>query len=205
MAIDIYQAVTDRIIALLDQGTVPWKHPIKSSGGTGLMPTNLHSQRAYRGINVFLLAVTAWAEGYDSPYWLTFKQAREKSGHVRKGEKGTLVIFWKQYNTNDKKTGEPVKIPVLRHYTVFNSEQCEGVEIKTGNREEDNNGVGVGVFEPIEACAGDRGRATSYRPTRSASLSRRSSTPKKGTTQRSFMSWSTMPRAGLCRTGGAEC
>ena len=110
MAIDIYQTVTDRIIALLEQGTVPWKHPIRSNGGQGLMPTNLHSQRAYRGINVFLLAVTAWAEGYESPYWLTFKQAREKSGHVRKGEKGTLVIFWKQYNTNDKKTGEPERL-----------------------------------------------------------------------------------------------
>jgi len=152
MTLDIYQAVTDRIIELLEQGTVPWKHPIKSSQGTGLMPTNLHSQREYRGINVFLLAVTAWAEGYESPYWLTFKQAREKDGHVRKGEKGTLVIFWKQYNTNDKQTGEPVKIPVLRHYTVFNSEQCEGVDVNTGDREGDTSEVGV--FEPIEACAG---------------------------------------------------
>ena len=99
--LDIYQAVTDRIIELLEQGTVHWKQPIRSQGGSGRLPTNLLSHREYRGINVFLLAVTAWAEGYESPYWLTFKQTKEKGGHVRKGEKGSLVIFWKQHATED--------------------------------------------------------------------------------------------------------
>jgi len=93
MALDIYKAVTDRIVELLEQGTVPWRHPILGGGDAKAFPTNLASQRAYRGINVFLLAVTAWVEGYDSPYWLTFRQAKKKGGHVRKVEKESLVIF----------------------------------------------------------------------------------------------------------------
>lgn len=129
MALDIYKAVTDRIIELLDQDTVPWRHPIRGGGGEKPFPTNLASERAYRGINVFLLAVTGWAEGYESPYWLTFVQAKNKGGHVRKGEKGSLVILWKQYATQDKETGDDITVPVLRHYTVFNAEQCEGIEV----------------------------------------------------------------------------
>ena len=152
MALDIYHAVTDRILGLLERGTVPWRQPIRSSGNESLLPTNLVSQNAYRGINVFLLAVTAWAEGYGSPYWLTFRQAREKSGHVRKGEKGPLVVFFKQHATLDKKTDEPITVPVLRHYTVFNAEQCDGIEIQAGDAggssEEESE-----PFEPIGACA----------------------------------------------------
>lgn len=130
MALDIYQAVTDRILELLDRGVVPWRHPIRGGGSAAdTMPSNLVSGHQYRGINVFLLAVTAWLEGYESPYWLTFRQAGERGGHVRKGEKGSLVIFWKQYATKDKDTGEDVTIPLLRHYTVFNAAQCEGIEV----------------------------------------------------------------------------
>lgn len=148
MALDVYQTVTDRIIELLDQGTVPWRHPIRG-GSSGQMPTNLESQKHYRGINVFLLAVTAWAEGYDSPYWLTFKQAAKKGGHVRKGEKSSLVIFWKQYATKDKDSGEAVTIPVLRHYRVFNAEQCEGIEAPGADDPEPD----TEPFEPIEEAA----------------------------------------------------
>lgn len=128
MALDIYQAVTDRIIELLEQGTVAWRQPIVGAE-SGQSPTNLESKRLYRGINVFLLAVTAWVEGYGSPYWLTFRQAAARGGHVKKGEKSTLVVFWKQYATKDRESGEPVNIPVLRHYRVFNTEQCEGIEV----------------------------------------------------------------------------
>ena len=153
MALDIYQAVTDRILELLDQGTVPWRQPFKrGSGGESGMPKNLISDKEYRGINVFLLAVTAMLEGYDSPYWLTFKQARDRDAHVRKGEKGSLVIFWKQYATKDKKTGEPVKIPVMRHYTLFNTSQCEGLEFPTAPEAEPE--AEEVPFEPIvEAMA----------------------------------------------------
>lgn len=150
MPIDIYQAVTDRILSILDQGVVPWRQPIRSTGDAGLLPTNLESGREYRGINAFLLAMTARAEGFSSPYWMTYRQAAAKGGHVRKGEKGSLVIFWKQFATRDKKTDEPIKIPVLRHYTVFNAEQCEGIELSSPTAQDEAN---ASPFEPIEACA----------------------------------------------------
>jgi len=148
MALDVYQAVTDRIIELLEQGTVPWKQPIRS-GSTGDLPTNLESKKHYRGINVFLLAVSAWVEGYESPYWLTYRQAQKKGGHIRKGEKGSLVIFWKQFATKDRKTGDAITIPVLRHYTVFNTEQCEEIETPGASAPE----IEIEPFEPIEEAA----------------------------------------------------
>ena len=144
---DIYQEVTDRIVGLLDAGTAPWKHPLGLAGDGGL-PRNLHSGRAYRGINVFLLAMTALAEGFESPHWLTFRQARERGGAVKKGEKGTPVVFWKLWEKEDRKTGEVEKLPVLRHYTVFNAAaQCEGLDLPSPPPESDRP-----PFEPIPTC-----------------------------------------------------
>src|SRR5690606_36519600 len=64
---------------------------------------------------------------YGSDYWLTFKQAREKGAHIRKGEKSSLVVFWKQVTKDDPQLKKEVTIPVLRHYNVFNVEQCDGL------------------------------------------------------------------------------
>ncbi len=125
MAFDVYQAVTDRILKMLDGGTVPWRHPIRNAGGG--WPKNLESGRPYRGVNVFLLASTSWAKGYDSAYWMTFKQAQAQGGHVRRGEKSSMVVFWKQLETTDRQTGEPKKVPLLRYYNVFNAAQVDGV------------------------------------------------------------------------------
>lgn len=81
---------------------------------------------------MFLLACTA----YESPYWLTFKQAATLGGSVRKGEKGTVVVFWKinKYAGTDKKTGKPAEqsVPMLRYYRVWNVAQCENVRIPKG-------------------------------------------------------------------------
>ncbi len=126
MPFDIYQEVTDQIIAMLEQGVVPWRYPILGKQKAGL-PKNLESGKDYRGINSFLLAFTGWTNGYESSYWLTFNQAKQKKGNVKKGEKSSLVIFWKQYETTDKETGEPKRLPVLRYYRVFNVAQCEGI------------------------------------------------------------------------------
>ncbi len=125
---DIYQEVTDQIIGYLEQGTAPWRNPIKRGTGDG-WPKNLDSGKRYRGINVLLLGMSAWSSGYSSDYWMTFKQAQAKGGQVRKGEKGSLVTFWKMYATKDKETGEPIEIPMLKHYTAFNLEQIEGIAI----------------------------------------------------------------------------
>ena len=82
-----YQVITDRILEKLEQGIVPWHRPW---GGADTWPKNFHSGKDYRGVNVFLLS----CQGFDSPYWLTYKQAKERGGNVRKGEKGSPVVFW---------------------------------------------------------------------------------------------------------------
>lgn len=144
---DLYQEVTDTILGYLDRGTPPWRQPIKSAGGDAT-PKSLSTKRPYRGINTFLLAMIAWAHGYESSYWLTFKQAKALGGKVRKGEKGSLVVFWKQHVTEDRETSEEKKIAVLRHYTVFNVDQVEGVtppdEAPAGQPQ---------LFEPIDAAS----------------------------------------------------
>lgn len=141
MAFDLYQTVTDKILGMLDKGTVPWRHPIHNSGGG--RPKNLESGKPYRGVNVFLLGVTSWLQGYGSAYWMTFRQAQENGGHVKKGEKSSMVVFWKQYETNDRETGEPKKVPVLRYFNVFNTDQVTDVKVPDALPEPTE------LFEPI--------------------------------------------------------
>ncbi|TWT34914.1 DNA primase TraC [Blastopirellula retiformator] len=124
---DIYQEVTNRIIDCLEQGVAPWRNPIKRGSGDG-WPKNLDSGKRYRGINVFLLGLRAWESGYSSDFWLTFNQAKARGGQVRKGEKGSLVTFFKMYATKDQETGDPVEIPMLKHFIAFNVEQVDGIK-----------------------------------------------------------------------------
>lgn len=145
--VDVYQAVTDRILKMLEEGTVPWRHPIREGHGQGdAWPRNLVSGFWYRGINVFLLAVTAWTKGYGSALWLTYKQAAARGGGVRKGEKSSMVVFWKKHETTDRETGEIKAVPVLRYYNVFNAEQCEEVKLPDVPTEP------APPFEPMEAA-----------------------------------------------------
>ncbi|QDT57100.1 DNA primase TraC [Caulifigura coniformis] len=141
---DIYQEVTDRILEMLDQGVVPWRNPIRRAGGDS-WPRNLASGKPYRGVNVFLLAMRSWEKGFGSDFWLTFRQAQEQGGQVRKGERSSLVVFWKQVQKEDVSSGEDITIPVLRHYNVFNVEQCDGISPPDAAR-----GDGPSVpFEPL--------------------------------------------------------
>ena len=113
-----YDRITERIIALLEQGTVPWHKPWKVRAE---WPRNLVTKKPYRGINVFLLATM----NYESPWWLTFRQACQLGAWVRKGEKACMVVFWKPMKMEDKESGEERKISLLRLYYVFNVSQCE--------------------------------------------------------------------------------
>ena len=120
----VFEVITARIIEQLEAGTAPWQKPWKTSGTNGL-PRNLITGHPYRGINVWVLL----SSGYSSPYWLTFRQALERDGHIRKGEKGFPVVYWK-FNTREVQDGDETveKQSVLcRFYTVFNIEQCEGI------------------------------------------------------------------------------
>jgi antirestriction protein ArdC len=129
-----YERITDRITALLEQGTVPWHKPWKARTG---LPRNFVSQKPYRGINVFLLI----AMSYESPLWLTFRQVSRLGGSVRKGEKACPVIFWKQRKIEDEKSGEERKISMLRFYHVFNVAQCDGLKFTPAPVETTGNGV----------------------------------------------------------------
>ena len=124
---DIYQQVTDRIIAQLEQGVVPWKSPYFSKVG---LPRNFSSGRAYQGINVFLLGTLR----FTSPHFLTFIQARELGGNVRKGEKGHLVVKYGTYTKQEETVSdqdEPETRRFLKGFTVFNASQIDGIEFPT--------------------------------------------------------------------------
>lgn len=115
----VYESVTLRILECLDKGVVPWRKPWGVAA-----PRNLSSGHVYRGVNQILLSCAA----FSSPYWVTFKQARMLGGSVKRGERGTPIVFWKVYE-NEKRNGDTEKRFVLRHFTVFNSEQTEGIYV----------------------------------------------------------------------------
>lgn len=138
----VYDVITNQIIDKLKQGTVPWHRPWTTDD----MPKNFISKKDYRGINTFLLL----SMGYNSPYWLTFKQAKQKGGKIKKGEKGCPVVFWKWFTIDNNGEGaeeeiEGKKFPMVRYYTVFNIEQTEGIEYLPPQKKEK-------AFKPIEQC-----------------------------------------------------
>ena len=113
---DIYTTITAKITTLIETtGRLPWQKPWR--GGRAGMPKNLLSQKEYRGVNVMMLSCS----GYESPYFLTYKQAQEVGGHVNKDERGTTIIkaLYREDEATDKS-----KYIGLKTYTVFNSSQC---------------------------------------------------------------------------------
>ena len=132
MKIDLYEAVTAKVLEKLEQGVVPWQKPWNSKVGA---PMNIATGKPYNGINVMMLG----SQGYDSKYWMTFKQCLDKGGHIKKGEKGSMVVFWSFIDKNGKAVDDDAsptlssdkdKIPILRYYTVFNANQTEGLDLK---------------------------------------------------------------------------
>lgn len=126
---DLYEVVTEKILNDIEKsGKLSWVKPWKCNNG-GCYPMNGKTKKPYNGINFFLLQMY----GFNSPYWLTYKQVTEMGGNVRKGEKGAMVVFWKinEYSKVDEATNEETinKVPILRYYNVFNVEQCENITI----------------------------------------------------------------------------
>jgi antirestriction protein ArdC len=129
---DLYQRVTDTIVAELERGVAPWVQPWRTLDARfGGGPFNGYTARGYRGVNVLLLLVAAAQKGYQDPRWFTYRQAQTLGAQVSRGEKSTLVIFWKQLQIQkkDEEIGEDAqkRVPLLRSYAVFNAEQCEGI------------------------------------------------------------------------------
>ncbi len=132
MRTDVYQKVTDQIVAALEQGVRPWHQPWKAEHSAGRITRPLRGNGIpYQGINVLMLWSAATLNGYAAPVWMTFKQAKELGAHVRKGEEGSLVVYADKIirAETDAEIGEEAEhaIPFMKGYTVFNVEQIDGL------------------------------------------------------------------------------
>jgi antirestriction protein ArdC len=131
---DVHARITAKIVAALEQGVLPWHRPWNAHGDGPVLRPLRHNGVPYQGINIIMLWAAAAAAGYQSPYWLTFRQARELGGNVRKGEHGELVVYANRIARRevDEESGEETErsIPFLKGYIVFNSEQCENLPVK---------------------------------------------------------------------------
>ena len=146
----VEEEIADRIIELLDQGELPpWEKGWRNSQSGD--PVNALTMKPYRGINRWLTLITQQSMGYDDPRWLTYRQAEGLGGHVRKGEKSTSIIFWKQVSFRPREDGDEAQnqahgsngsngsppdenrtrtYPMLRSYRVFNLEQTQDCKVK---------------------------------------------------------------------------
>lgn len=131
----LYEEITDKILAELEAGRLPWVQPWGTAAAKAplAMPKNAATQRAYSGVNVLILWGTVIEHGFPSQSWCTFRQALSLGGHVRKGERGTTVVYADRFVPGDEKrrareTGEDAQaIAFLKRFTVFNTAQCEGL------------------------------------------------------------------------------
>ena len=129
---DIYTRITNEIVSHLERGVRPWVKPWNAEHAAGRITRPLrHNGKPYNGINVLSLWASAMAQNFAAPIWMTFKQATELDGHIRKGEKGSLVVYADSITRKetDEKTGDEIEreIPFLKGYTVFNVEQIDGL------------------------------------------------------------------------------
>lgn len=129
--VDIYARITGKIVADLEKGVRPWMQPWHSGNAAGRVTRPLrHNGLPYSGMNVLLLWSEAMARGYGSAMWMTFKQAIELGGAVRKGETGTMVVFASRFTKTETDTSgqeQDREIPFLKAYTVFNVAQIDGL------------------------------------------------------------------------------
>jgi antirestriction protein ArdC len=128
---DVYTRVTNRILADLERGNLTWHQPWQAGHQAGPVSRPLRAGgKPYRGINVIMLWAAAMEKNYSCPLWLTYKQAAELGGQVRKGEKGSLVVYANEIvrtDTDESGADVEVKIPFMKGYTVFNGEQIDGL------------------------------------------------------------------------------
>jgi antirestriction protein ArdC len=132
MKADVYERITGQIVTELEKGVRPWFKPWNAEHAAGRITRPLRSNGIpYRGINVLMLWSEAMTKGYTAPIWLTFKQALELNAHVKRGEKGSLVVYASTITRTevDGESGEENErdIPFMKGYTVFNVEQVEGL------------------------------------------------------------------------------
>ena len=129
--LDVYTRVTNKIVADLERGNLTWLQPWQAGHRAGPVSRPLRAGgKPYRGVNVLMLWAAAIERGYSCPLWLTYKQAAELGGQVRKGEKGSLVVYADKITktgTDEKGADVEIKIPFMKGYTVFNAEQIDNL------------------------------------------------------------------------------
>ena len=129
---DVYARVTSQIINAIEQGVSNWRMPWHTSGKFAFSPINVASKKPYRGINTLCLWAAAQSKGYERGEWATYQQWQERKAQVRKGEKATLVVFWKFANSSaetddgDDTSKSGSRLVFTRGYSVFNAAQVDG-------------------------------------------------------------------------------
>ena len=129
----LYEDVTGRIVQELEAGIVPWVQPWESSGAALGLPRSAATRKAYSGINILILWNAVIERGFASQEWLTFRQALSLGGHVRKGERGTVICYADSFVPKSEREraneqgDDPSAVPFLKRFTVFNVEQCDGL------------------------------------------------------------------------------
>lgn len=167
---DVYQVVTDKLIEMLegckgDNYQIPWNRV-----GNNLMPRNVVSKKTYRGVNTVLLWLTSEAMGYTSDLWATYKQWADLGAQVRKGEKGTQIVFWKAFTVESQDGDEDSekKGMIARVYTVFNAMQVDGYALPNTAPKFSNNNEKIERVEQYFANVGSivrhGGDRAYYRP-----------------------------------------
>jgi antirestriction protein ArdC len=126
MSSTIYQDVTNSIIEQLEKGAIPWVKPWRADSSAD---KNVISQKPYQGVNRLILGMSSMAQGFTVPAWASYKQWESLGAYVKKGEKGTRIVFYSPVSKVNKATGENENYSVLKAYTVFNLSQVEGIEI----------------------------------------------------------------------------
>lgn len=166
---DIRSHITNTIVEAIENGTMPWQRPWAATD-LGSMPLRENGE-PYKGINSFWLGLLGMINGYGSPYWMTFKAAKRHGGHVRKGEKSEIAIFYSTIQKEDEDTGEMRTIRFLKSYRVFNVAQIDGLPERfygTPVTEQDRIeriAKADRFFNAIPAQVSHGGNAAAYSPT----------------------------------------
>lgn len=157
MKTDIYTSVTNKIIADLERGNLTWLQPWQADDAGQVSRPLRACSKAYRGINTIMLWGSATEQGFTNPIWITYKQAAELGGQVRKGEKGTMVVYASSIvRSESDEAGNNVEttIPFLKNYTVFNAGQVDSLpeHFYASAQPVHNNLQRIGVVEQFFAA-----------------------------------------------------
>lgn len=160
---DIYKTITAHILQALEKGVRPWEQCYKTA-----MPLRFNGL-PYQGINWLLLSIEAEEKGYETAHWGTFKQIKEAGGSVRKGEKSTVICFFKPLEKEDEAyPGNVITIPVARTYRVFNLDQVDGIDKKDLESNVQALPEGEAFFDSLPASLLSTTGTPAYMPSKDA-------------------------------------